>query len=74
MQNDFIINTGVRGAGQPSPLSLLPLFLSTASEALPHVVPICHDVLTGFPLGTRALTPLTPNTVELISTLGALGS
>jgi len=37
-----------------------------------HVVPICDDLLTGLPPEERAHAPLSPNTVELIPTLGAL--
>ena len=46
--------------------------LLSQSEAVPHVVPACHDLLTGPPPGIRALTPLTPNTFVLITSLGAL--
>jgi len=42
------------------------------SWPLRHARPIRDDLLTGFPHGIRALTPLTPNTAEHIPTLGAL--
>ena len=42
------------------------------SEAVPHVVPICDALLAGFLPDDKGLDALTPNTVELIHTLGAL--
>ena len=42
------------------------------SEAVPHVVPICDALLTGFLPEDKGPYALTPNTVELIPTLGAL--
>ena len=43
-----------------------------ASEAVPHVVPICDALLTGFLPEDKGPSALTPNTVELIPTLGVL--
>ena len=45
---------------------------SAPSEAVPHVVPICDDLLTGFLPEDKGPYALTPNTVDLIPTLGAL--
>jgi len=43
------------------------------SEAVPHVVPICNGLLTEFlPEDKGPYASYTPNTVELIPTLGAL--
>ena len=39
------------------------------SEAVPHVVPICGALLTGFLPEDKGPYALTPNTVELIPTL-----
>jgi hypothetical protein len=46
---------------------MMPRF--TTSEAVPHVGPLCDDLLTGF---LPHDTALTPHTVEQIHTLGAL--
>ena len=45
---------------------------SAPSEAVPHVVPIWNASLAGFLPEDKGPHTLTPNTVELIPTLGAL--